>query len=377
MEPAVSFNNLANFGDRIYLCEVKDNLSLYHYVSCSENDDNLLKQIRGVVFDNTTKQLVLRGFPYTPEYVLKDFAEPPAYNQLKEKLEPTMGSYRFFYSYEGTILRVFYHGEQWHVSTHKRIDAKTSHWGGPVSFEELFRAAVDNIAQHGASFADYDAFFSTLDKAKQYMFLLSCTPQTRIVSTPPPYPVVYLVGVFVDNHFSLDETLDGFQSPLEVKPKDFDELYQMVLKANPMFSQGIVAMSPELGFYKLTSSIYNYLAGLRGNQWNLRLRYLELRYNPEDNSFKDFCRLYSEHAKMFHSIENTIRKIARNIHSAYLRRFVKKQFAVVPSEQYEILRRCQLLYYNTGEPITLETVLSLVNIQHPLTLLRIISKVDN
>lgn len=377
MEPAVTFDNLTALGDRIYLCEVNNNLSLYHYVSCDQTDDNMLKQVRGIIFDNTSKNLVLRGFPFTPEYVVKDlFTDPNKtfFNDLKAKLQPTMSSYRFFTSYEGTILRVFCHNDIWHVSTHKRIDAKTSHWGGPMSFEEFFRAAIDKMAQSGAKFSDYDSFFSTLDITKHYMFLLTNTPQTRIVSEPLLYPKVYLVGVFVNNHFTLDETLDGFTTPPELKPRDFDHLYEMALWSDPMVCQGVVAMSPELGFYKLVSPVYNYLTSLRGNESNLKLRYLQLRKTRrEDFLINDFCRLFSEHDVAFKEIEALIRRIAKNIHNTYIKRFVRKQFAVVPPEQYGVLKKCHSLYNSTKEFITFDTVMALLDEEPALSLLKMIS----
>ncbi len=146
----------------------------------------------------------------------------------------------------------------------------------------------------------------------------------------------------------------------------------MVLKSNPMYCQGIVAMSPDLGFYKLTSPIYSYLASLRGNESNLKVRYLQLRKTCQaDFRFNDFCRLYSEHK--FQLIEELIRRVARNIHTAYIRRFVKKQFAVVPPEQYEVLKKCHELYNTTKEPITLNTVLDMVNNEPTPSLLRMIT----
>ena len=42
MEPPISFDILSSFGDNVRLCEIEDDLRLYHYKECDENSNNFL-----------------------------------------------------------------------------------------------------------------------------------------------------------------------------------------------------------------------------------------------------------------------------------------------------------------------------------------------
>lgn len=372
MQPAVTFDNLSHFGDRVYLCEVNDGLSLYHYKTCTETDDPLLQQVRGIIFDKD-KNLVMRGFPFTPEYILDDprlsinreLIEDEMFINLNEKLGgDKMNEYRFFPSFEGTVIRVFNFNNKWYVSTHKRIDASQSYWSSDESFETLFRNAIDYIGRSGLKkdlpYKDYETFFTTLDKDKQYMFLLRATPETRIVSMADKQPTVFHAGTFVNHQFTLEDKIPGILFVPEIKFKTFLQMYTFVLKANPMHFQGIIAMSPTRGFYKLTNPMYAELYKIRGNTANLNLRYLQLR-SDDPVKLNSFLALYSDHSQTFSAIEKALLNIAKNIHNIYIRRFIRKEFAVVPPEQYNTLKKCHGEYIANKKPIYLETVLQILN----------------
>jgi hypothetical protein len=139
MEPAITFNDLSNFEGQIRVCEKFEDLSLYHYKTIDENSNPLLKQVRGVVFNDEGK-LIMRGFPFTPEYTHDD-------PDLNSKIGQ-LSNYTIIPSFEGTILRVFCYKDKWFVSTHKKLFADHSHWANRnLSFEEQFRQTIDGILQ--------------------------------------------------------------------------------------------------------------------------------------------------------------------------------------------------------------------------------------
>jgi hypothetical protein len=378
MEPAVTFDYVEQqkAAGNVYLCEVVDDLYLYHYHHCTNENDGKLKQIRGIIFD-VKNQLVMRGFPFTPEYILRNEAE-----DVKSKLEATMHLFRFYDSYEGTIIRVFYNANKWHVSTHKKINAKESRWAGKESFETLFQGAIDKCRND--SFSDYDSFFNMLCKDRQYMFLLRTTSETRIVSANnSKLPPVFHVGTFIDNKLSLDDKID-LPRPIERKFETFADLKEYVQKCNPMYLQGVIAMNPVSGFYKVTSNMYADLYELRGNQPNLILRYLQLsrcgNFSDENKAIESkakldaFVCLYTDKSSTFHEVEKDLMKIAQSIHNVYIRRFVKKTFAVLPPLQYEILKKCHGEYLSKNIPVvTCEVVYRILNLEPPETLLKILS----
>jgi hypothetical protein len=377
MEPAITFDNLKKFLDdgRVYLCELSSNLSLYHYRSCTDDDSSDLKQCRGIVFDDQGNR-VMRGFPYTPEYDADD-------TTFESKYANTFSYYRFFDSYEGTIIRVFYHGTKWYVSTHKRFDADNSKWAGTKSFEKIFRSAIDHIAKNNAEakFQDYDSFFNVLEKENQYLFLITSTVENRVVSVVnQPNNLVFHVGTYADHHFTFNTTIPGIPFPPERPFTTPSELVKFVKQMNPMYCQGIVAISTTHGCFKVISTAYSYLYKLRANQPNLRLRYLQIRVpeageTPEAHmvKFSSFLSLYHDHALSFQEIEKTIHKAVMNIHTTYIRRFIQKQFAVLPPLQYEILKKCHTEYIQTHDPVTPKKVYDMLMKETSESLYKIIT----
>ena len=346
MTQDLTFQHLQSLGDSIRLCDSEvvdgDLVTLHHYTNCQETSSDLLKQFRGVVFVNNN--LVMRGFPFTPEHIVTSPVCEPANTVFP-------GS-RFFDSFEGTIIRVFYH-KKWFVSTHKRLDASKSRWGTTESFEDIFRRGIDQIGTRFGKF-NYETFFETLDKSRQYMFLVRNTQSNRIVSLAPHInmPPVYHVGTYIDGVFNIDDDM-GVPHPHEHKFENAEQLIQHISTLNPLFCQGIFVTGPQ-GFHKFVNGHYHTYAQLRGNEPNLTKRYLELRKLPSE--IQPFLDLYQDSQKTFQAVELSLQKIARNIHIVYMKRFISKKYAVVDPTRYGVLKKCHSVYLQTQTPVTLEVV---------------------
>ena len=209
------------------------------------------------------------------------------------------------------------------------------------------------------------------------MFLLRSTPKTRIVSNNLQVSPVLHVGTFINGRFTMDNKI-GIDMPTEHNFQTFEEMTEFVGNCNPMFLQGVIAFNSINGFYKVTSRIYNELFQLRGNEPNLKLRYLQLRLvasvdQVSSENLNAFCNLYYDSIDTFKEIEQNIVKIARNIHNIYIRRFIQKTFAVLPPVQYEILKKCHSEYIATKVPVTFEKVFSTLLKELPETLYKILN----
>lgn len=373
MEPVVTFNDLLRFGEQIRVCETFNDLSLYHYKTVDENSDPLLKQIRGIVFDKEGN-LVMRGFPYTPEYT----HDTP---DLQSKLGD-LSQYKITLSFEGTILRVFYHSDRWYVSTHRKLSAQSSFWAiTNRSFEDLFRQGIDYILQQpssplktfmlqkGVNEFNYETFFNALDKSKQYMFLLSPIGENRIVSgTYGDVPMILHVGTFVNQKFTLEDFV-GLPIPNLLNFNSIEEMTTYVAGIHPMQAQGVLLMSPN-GFFKISSRLYTFLHDLRGNQANLQLRYLEL-YNEPDR-LKTFVQLYPEFHQQFFNIEEKINALVKTIHNAYISRFVQKKLTFLPQPQFFFLMKVHNNYCNTSIKTTAPRVRQLLLEEPAINIYRMI-----
>lgn len=374
MEPIITFSDLSQFEGRIRKFEAVDGLTLYHYNNDAVdiNSNPLLKQIRGIVFDEN-ENLIMRGFPYTPEFLHDD---------------PNLGAhigniaqYQTCLSFEGTIVRVFFYKNKWYVSTHKKIDADNSYWASrDVSFGELFRQAVDQTIAYPDSFlkmfmqgkgianCTHETFFDVLDKQKQYMFLLEPRGENRIVAATGISVPMQHVGTFIENHFCFDDYI-GISKPARLQFQSIEDLTTFVAGIDPLWAQGVLLMSPN-GFFKVTSKMYAFLYQLRGNQPNLKMRFLELRNEPA--RIEAFMRLYPEFTSIFTDLQKKLDNLIKIIHTAYVNRFIQKKMTVLPQPQYFFLSKVHNNYKETGIKTTLERVKHLLTFERAVHVYRMI-----
>ena len=338
-----------------------DVVSLFHYRRCDEESTDLVKQARGLVFAND--KLVMRGFPFTPEYVVT-----PNNPDIVNQIEKIFSGSRFFDSFEGTIIRVFYH-KKWFVSTPKRLDASTSRWGSEESFEGIFRKGIDTVGQLNGKF-NYETFFETLDKNNQYMFLLRSTKDNRIVARAdmPSIPPVFHVGTYIGDVYNIDDDV-CVPHPRELKFQTPEDVRKHILSLDPHVFQGVF-VTGQHGFHKFVNGMYHMLANVRGNEPNLTKRYLEVRTDKEE--YGKFMYLYGN-SKEFENVENNLMKIARNIHTVYMKRFISKEYAVVDPTRYGVLKKCHSIYLQNRKPVTLTTVVTVLNMESSDSLYRMLT----
>jgi len=89
--------------------------SLNDYIT---NNDTMYSDCRGLVYRNDNDELVFKGFPFCRELAIEEL---PA-------MGDTAASWRYFYSVEGTIIRVFNVDGHWYTSTNRKLDAFKSRW---------------------------------------------------------------------------------------------------------------------------------------------------------------------------------------------------------------------------------------------------------
>lgn len=328
----------------------KGNLKLYHYTTCDDIAPESLKQVRGVILDSSNNNIVVRSFPYTNEFIGVE-TNLPFLNERRKNM--------YFHSNEGTIIRVFHYAGEWHVSTHRRIDAFQSRWGGPCSFGEFFQAAIETCLEK--PFAE---FLETLDKSHQYIFLLYSTPQTRIVSPSLPYPFVSLVATIIDGEFRFDNRIEGIHMQKQIEfdstRTDIENITEYINACNSDKSkQGIFIVSTDTTsgdqyFYKIVSPVYHELSLLRGNAYDIPTRFLELRIQKSDK-VNDFIQLFSEYTGLFMFMESRIDNLITHIFAKYRARFTHRQYAPVHPVLYPFMKSI-MQQVNSSPEITRDVV---------------------
>lgn len=368
--------NIEALGNLVHLVDSDDDnkLDMFCYVKCDANDSDFIKQCRGVVFND--QKLVLKAFPYTIEY-----------NHIEsENISNTLDDIKrwvFFEAHEGALVRVFYFGGKWYVSTHRKLNAFRSKWASRESFGTSFKSALISEEENNDEFKNslpkgdniLERFQETLDKNKQYMFLIRNSKDNRIVCSVPSRPTVYHVGTFIDGKLSVDEKI-GIPSPKSLVFDSIDNLQSYVEKISYKDLQGVIGFHVNTNKQiKIVHKDYQDLFNARGNEPSIKFRYLQVRMLNK-KLINMLYYLYPEMADVFDEYENTLYDIGRSIYRAYVQRFIKKRYVTVPKEEFSIIQECHTWHLSdrTENRISLNQIINVLNKQTPTNLNRMIRR---
>lgn len=307
----------------------KGPLALVHYLSIYTDDTKQtidpeplrhVGHVRGTIVDTETGVIVCRSFPHTPELLSSD----PTTQELD------VSKATVYHSCEGTVLRLFFHGDDWHLSTHRKINADDSYWSGPT---------------FGSMYSEVRKFNNdTLNSDYCYIFLLS-HPGNRLVFRIPE-PHLMLIGVYnkTTQQFFMPETsqLDGVRLPEPARVSDTAELVKLVDTTAQRFDRAGVIIIPDMTNprpVKVMSNSYHDLREARGNDPSLRSRYIQLRSTPAGTLLVKWYN-EDEHQQVFAGADQEFDQLVRRIHSMYMNRYVHKQITQLPKEEFVTLQRC-------------------------------------
>lgn len=314
--------------DKIKKVDSDDSLDIYSYISCNNNDCELVRNCRGVVMDGC--DVVVKG-NYTLEYTDSEYCD----------LED-ISNFRFFDSHEGTLIRVFFHNK-WYITTHRKLDAFRSRWSSKTTFGNMFANSIDvhytkNEIKVPEGVDLLEHFLSTLDKDRQYMFFVRNIETNRIVCDVPEFPTLYHIGTVIDDRLVIDDDVCGIPRPREHNFSSMSELVSFVKECNPFEIQGIIAFNDTQSVFKVMHSEYKRLFDIRGNQPSIKYRYLQVRNDERLRS--ELYKLYPSCIEILDSCERIIGEIINNIYNSYVNRYIKKQYVKVPPEEFAIMKQC-------------------------------------
>lgn len=373
LTPQFTRSYVASQEDRIRLVDADEEsgLELFCYNRCSNEDDDFLKQCRGLVFHG--EKLVLKALSYASEY-----------SHLDKELETALTDFKswsFYPSYEGALLRLFYFSGKWFLSTHRKLDAFRSKWSSKESFGTLFLRALDDEVAKNSSLKNFlgtgeagetnlERLQNVLDKNNQYMFLLRNTADNRIVCSVPSEksePLLFHVGTYVNNSPNLN-TEDNIHIPRPKKLRflNVDELRAFVdTEVDYTKLQGVIGFGPNSAQVKVLHATYQEMFRARGNEPSVKFRYLQVRMNKKMTEL--LYKLYPDSVSVFDDYENIIYDVAESIYKAYIQRFIKKCYVTVPREEFIVMRDCHAWHLQNREEnrICLEKVITTLNKQPP------------
>lgn len=353
-------------------------LDLFSYINCEEKDDDVVKRCRGTVFNGD--KIIVQGFPFTNEY--NDFDDA---DRIRNSVD--FEKHTFYDSYEGSLIRMFYFGGKWFVSTNRKLDAFRSKWASKESFGNFFKKALQyefEFNQRLNEYVEYNPETDSenvinifqekiLDKEKQYMFLLLNNNENRIVCQSPSNPTVFHVGTFINDKLKMDEDI-FISHPKKHEFNNVDEILDYVTNLNYNKLQGIIVFSEDNTDFKIINKDYQYLYKARGNEPSVKFRYLQVRMDKNTNDSLRY--LYPESCDDFEKYENIIYSIAESINKSYIERFIKKNYVTVPSEEFLVIKECHNWHIEDrlDNKINLNKVIEVLNHQPPTNINRMIKR---
>lgn len=355
----------------------ENGLELFCYIKCTNDDEDIVKKCRGVVFNKD--KIVMKAFPFTREYSSTDE------DNVKSVFSQTdFTKCRFYNSVEGTLIRVFNFNDKWFVSTHRKLNAFKSKWASKESFGDIFKRSLEEYMMNGGYEKVFDGVTesfdkesikentiekvcSRLDKNNQYMFLVSNTPENRIVCTTKEVPELIHVGTFKNGELDLDDYV-GFNKGKEHHFGSVEEMISEVESIDYDEFQGIIAFLPNNEQVKILTPKYQELFKIRGNESSIKFRYLQVRMNKRLSN--GLYSLYPKYSKDFDDYENILYKIAQFIYRSYIARYISKRYITLPVEEFAVMRECHNWHCQDrgNNRINEEKVIEVLNQQPPTNL---------
>ena len=259
---------------------------------------------------------------------------------------------------DGTMVNMFYHQDEWKISTRSNIGANNNYYS-KRSFRELFYQAL-NFKE-----SDYD----NLHKEFTYSWVL-CHPENQIVvAYPKPFVVLVSVRQVTESGYQELSLMDNF---IELAQNDtmvhIPRTYAITTLGEARKFLKQTKMEVGLVFKHsngLRTKIMNedYLKGkeLRGNTPNMKYLYLEKR--QQKGFLKNYLKYFPIYARDFRIYQNEIHTMTSSLHTYYLQVNVKKElkFHQIPFQFRQLVRELHSYHYKTGKKIYHNVAIEFVN----------------
>lgn len=353
--------------NNIPMVDSNDDLRIYCYRKTNKIDE--FHNLRGIVLDNNNN-VIVRGLPYCTELTAVNLLD------LADKIDIT--TTKIYNSYEGTIIRVFFHNEKWYTSTNRRLNAFESKWAAKhITFGKTFTFALrkhfptlSKEYENNVEFLE-SVYNGYMDKQNVYMFLIQPSIEERIVISGGTNIVWHIQtsrNQEITDDLFYNEKSECLSS-VQIHTTDWDEINNVVMNTDKNVSQGLLLITSSDEYIKVYNNDYDYFQRLRGNVPSIKFRYLNLK--GEDNSddiIADYKDLYPEFD--WETLDRNINQICSILHDLYLKKYIQKvNIRDMLNHEYDMALRYYLhaYYRETRHPVTVPVVEYILNHEPVLT----------
>ena len=347
-------------------------------LNCTEQSRS--SKDRGCVVNHDNK-IICPSLGYTPEFNMESNKK-----EISEYME-NLDDWLWFYSMEGTMVRLFFYNNQWMLCTHKKLSAFRSKWSCRYTFGEMFQQNLKHIYSDNIDYS-YEWFLSKLNVKRIYYFLIRCNSQNRIIchtsSIKPNETIISLGNRNTENmEFSIEDDcpiLSKIKSPFPVigAMDSVESIIKFVEETiDPFQYPGIMGYNKRNNkLVKISNSRYKDLIKVRGNNHNIKFRYLEIRMDKV--MVEKLYMLYPRMVSIFEDYEKTLLKISKKIYGVYVERYIHSRYITLPRDEYIILQKCYNWYLeNKHIRISPKEIMDFIDVENPLYLYKMIQRYKN
>lgn len=255
-----------------------------------------IRYCRGVIINTETNRVV---------------CIPPVKSVIEENID--INNYGDEWSFEplvdGVMINMFYHNNEWMISTRSNIGAKNK-WDGKVPFHELFKSVNGN------------EWFNNLNKEYSYSFTLQHR-NNRIIT--PVFENMIFINEVYDlsnnnivklNHNDLPY-IEGIENIISLDKKDVS----LYLQTELSFSIKGFTIKNKSQRIKWINPSYKYVENLKVNNNNKFFSYLELRRTFNLSKYLEY---FPEERYLFDNYRNKYNLIKNELYHSYISLKIKK-----------------------------------------------------
>ena len=240
--------------------------------------------------------------------------------------------------YDGTMINVFYHNDEWTLSTRSFIGAK-NYWNknSKKSFKDMFNEC----------FNQYDE----LDTTHSYSFVLQHKDNSNI--TPVNENKVILVEEYDSELNKLDLNNNNYSFECVKTYKNYHEL-KMVEKNIHKYDKGYNIINNNCRNVYITED-YKYIFDLKPNQ-NKKMFILLTLY--KQRNVDEYLKVYKDDKEIIEMYKNKYEIMRNELYSNYCNHFIKKNIITkdVPYQLKPIIYELHEIYKATGQKINYKLI---------------------
>jgi len=213
---------------------------------------------------------------------------------------------------EGTLIRVFYHNDEWQLCTKKMLNAYNAKWSSDLSFGQMFEEI----------FVQYLDYFRNMNINYCYSFLMG-HKENNILEIENNY-IIHLNTIDLVNNVIIDDKIENVEMNIrhisdyekKIKLMNKEELLNFIEECknnNEINCEiGYMLINNNRNIYqKFIKNSFKDIRDIWGNTNNRLFRYLHLRKNHE--KLKKYLEYFKNDKNVLLDYENYLMNIASHI----------------------------------------------------------------